>query len=188
MNLIFVDYGYALGGIWNPCRRCTNLPLLRQYYRLKSGIFVLHAGHRGTAGGVSEIDLLFWCRYRYLGVVIGDKGLSLIKLSFPPEDAEGRVISSCEIFSEEISRIVTSISEISITSRFLSNIKMIVIMRRSLVRLDISKIFHSLQINAKSINFTIYMLVGIFHIWLTKLNNDQNNRQESREVSSSWFN
>ena len=55
MILIFIDYGYALGGILNHCHRCTNLPLLRQYYRLKSGILVLHAVHRGTAGGVSEI-------------------------------------------------------------------------------------------------------------------------------------
>ena len=32
------DFGYALGSIWNHCRRCTNLPLLHQYCLLKSGI------------------------------------------------------------------------------------------------------------------------------------------------------
>ena len=61
-----------------------NLPLLRQYYRLKNGILVIHAVHRGTVVGVSEITkyILFWCRHRYLGVVILAKGLSLLSYHF----------------------------------------------------------------------------------------------------------
>ena len=55
MILIFIDYRYALGGIIYHCHRCTNLPLLRQYCRLKIGILALLAVHRDTAGGVSEI-------------------------------------------------------------------------------------------------------------------------------------
>ena len=57
-----------------------------------------------------------------------------------------------------------------------SNIKMIVIMQRTLVRIDIRKMFHLLQLNANFINFAFYMLVGIVHSWLTKLTNDRNNR------------
>ena len=55
---------------------------------------------------------------------------------------------------------------------------MIVIMRRALVRIDIRKMFHSLQLNAKLINFAFYMSVGIFHTWLTKLTNDRNNNRK----------
>ena len=106
------------------------------------------------------------------------------KLSFPFEDAEGRVISTCEIFSEEISRIVSSIAEISITSRFLSNIIMIVIMRRTLVCAKCFIRYNPMQ----SSLFFFYMLVSILHAWLTKLTNDRNNRKESWEILSSWFN
>ena len=122
MILIFVDYGYALGGILNHCRCCTNLPLLHQYYRLKSGILVRHAVHRGTAGGFSEITkyLLFWCWHRYLGLVIGDKGLSLISYHFHLRMPKAGLFPPVKYFlrkSEELFR--QSQKYISITSRSL---------------------------------------------------------------------
>ena len=49
----------------------------------------------------------------------------------------------------------------------------------TLVRIDIRKMFHSLQLDAKLINFALNMIVGIFYTWLTKLTNDRNNWQES---------
>ena len=91
-------------------------------------------------------------RRSWLGI-----GGFLLKLSFPFEDAEDRIISSCELFPEEISRIIPSIPEISIAPNFLSNVNIIVMMRRTLVRINIVKMFHSSQLHAKFINFALYI-------------------------------
>ena len=73
------------------------------------------------------------CRHRHLGVVIGAKGLSLISNHFHQRMPKAGLFPPVRYFLRKSQECVSSIAEISITSRSLSNIIMIATMRKTLV-------------------------------------------------------